>query len=173
MSVAKLIDQMYEAHRAMAECVSPPALIGGLALAAHQVPRGTIDVDFLVASEDADRAHEALVALGYACVYRTENVANYRRGDEGIDLLFAHRPASLRLLREARRSSFDVPVISVEGLIGFKLQALTNAPERPHDRADIDRLIELHRGKLDLAELKQYFDLFDQKALWAHHFDHE
>jgi hypothetical protein len=173
MSVAKLIDQMYEAHRALADCVPQAALIGGLAMAAHQVPRGTIDVDFLVNDEDADRAHQALIGLGYECVYRTENVANYRRGLEGVDLLFAHRPASRRLLREARMSSFAVPVISVEGLIGFKLQALTNAPERPHDRSDIDRLIELHRDTLDLVELRQYFDLFDQGALWAHYFGHE
>lgn len=171
--MAKLVDQMYEAHRALAGCDPPAALIGGLAMAAHDVPRGTIDVDFLVSDGDAARAHQALLALGYECVYRTDNVANYRRAEEGVDLLFARRPASRRLLREARLSSFDVPVISVEGLIGFKLQAMTNAPDRPHDRSDVDRLIKLHRSRLDLAELRQYFDLFDQQALWAHYFGHE
>jgi len=171
--VAKLIDQMFEAHRALIGCDPPAALIGGLAMAAHQVPRATIDVDFLVSDEDAARAHAALLTLGYDCVYRTDNVANYRRGLEGVDLLFARRPNARRLLREAQRSSFDIPVISVEGLIGFKLQALTNAPEREHDRPDIDRLIELYRGRLDLDELRQYFELFDQQALWAHYFGHE
>ena len=171
--MAKLVDQMYEAHRALAGCDPPAALIGGLAMAAHDVPRATIDVDFLVSDEDAERAHRALLDLGYECVYRTDNVANYRRGLEGVDLLFARRPASRRLLREARLSSFDVPVISVEGLIGFKVQALTNAPERQHDRPDIDRLIELYRGKLDLVELKQYFDLLGQQALWEHYFGHD
>lgn len=171
--MAKLVDQMHEAHRALAGCDPPAALIGGLAMAAHDVPRGTIDVDFLVSHEDAGRAHSALLALGYECVYRTENVANYRRGHEGIDLLFARRPASRRLLRQARASSFDVPVVSIEGLIGLKMQALSNAPERPHDRSDIDRLITLHRNRLDLVELRQYFELFDQQALWVHYFGHE
>ena len=66
--MAELVDQMYEAHRALAGCDPPPALIGGLAMAAPQVPRGTIDVDFLVSDEDSARAHQALSALGYDCV---------------------------------------------------------------------------------------------------------
>jgi hypothetical protein len=170
MSVAKLIDQMYEAAQALSACNPPAALIGGLALAAHDVPRGTQDVDFLVSDADADAADAALLALGYQSIYRTENVANYRRGEEGVDLLFARREASRRLLREARPLALGIPVISVEGLIGFKLQALANAPERPHDRADIDALIRLHRDKLDLVEVKRYFELFDQTALWEQYF---
>ncbi len=39
------------------ELETPPALIGGLALAAHKVIRATRDVDFLVAAVDADRVH--------------------------------------------------------------------------------------------------------------------
>ena len=168
--MSKLLDQMHEAARALAGCDPPAALIGGLAMAAHAVPRATQDVDFLLSEADAERAHAALLGLGYHCVYRTENVANYRRDEEGVDLLFARRPASQRLLREARARTIDIPVISVEGLIGFKVQALTNAPERPHDRADIDALVRLHRGKLDLVELGQYFDLFGQAELWEKYF---
>ena len=92
---------MHEAHRALARCDPPAALIGGLAIAAYAVPRST------------------------------------------VDLLFARRPIAQRLLREARAMPFGVPAISIEGLIGFKLQALANAPERPHDRQDIDDLIRL------------------------------
>jgi hypothetical protein len=76
-------------------------LIGGLALAAHQVVRATRDVDFLADADDADRLHDTLLALGYRCVHRSEDAANYLRDDEGLDLLYAHRPVARRLLDEA------------------------------------------------------------------------
>jgi len=41
--------------------------------------------------------HDALLDLGYQCLYRSEDAANHVRGMEGLDLLYAHRP----LAREA------------------------------------------------------------------------
>ncbi|SFN11610.1 hypothetical protein [Dokdonella immobilis] len=106
-----------------------PALIGGLALAAYAVVRGTRDVDFLVDVDDADRLHGALIALDYRCVHRSADAANYVREDEGLDLIYAHRPIARRLLRTALER--DTPmvrlrVVSAEALIGFKLRALVN-----------------------------------------------
>lgn len=63
-----LADQLREALQAFAPCEQPPALIGGLALVAHQVIRATLDVDFLADARDAQRIDAALVALGYACL---------------------------------------------------------------------------------------------------------
>jgi hypothetical protein len=50
-------------------------LIGGLAVVAHQVARATKDVEFLVEAEAADRVHDALLDLGYQCLYRSEDAA--------------------------------------------------------------------------------------------------
>jgi hypothetical protein len=113
------------------ELETPPALIGGLALAAHKVIRATRDVDFLVASTDADRVHALLLALGYQCVHRSADAANYVRGDEGFDLLYAHRPVAADLLRRAEAR--DMPlgrmrVIGAEGLIGFSCKRCTMTP---------------------------------------------
>lgn len=66
--MSRLVDQIKEALAAFAGGKHPPALIGGLALAAHQVVRATQDVDFLVDSDDADRLHVLLLELGYTCV---------------------------------------------------------------------------------------------------------
>ncbi len=165
--MSKLLEQLREALTALAGCSPPPALIGGLALAAHQVPRSTRDVDLLIAAEDAERAHEALLQLRYECVHRSIDVANYRRGNEGLDLLYAHRPLARKLLRSARVAvGGDVPVVSVEGVIGFKLQALSNAPERVQDLADIRSLVARHKPALDRAELRTYFELFGRDDLW-------
>lgn len=43
--MSRLINQFTEVMAALAECEVPPALIGGLALAAHGVVRATQDVD--------------------------------------------------------------------------------------------------------------------------------
>ena len=166
--MSRLVDQIRQALAAFAGCKTPPALIGGLALAAHDVVRGTRDVDFLIDAEDADTVHDALVALGYECIHRSEDAANYLRGNEGLDLLYARRPVARGLLERAE--THDTPmgrlrVVSAEGLIGFKLQALVNAPQRGRDRQDILDLLRAGRGKLDMQEVRKYFDLFDRGTL--------
>ena len=128
--MSRLVDQIKQAVGAFAECETPPALIGGLALAVHQVVRATRDVDFLVDAQDADHVHAILLGLGYRCVHRSEDAANYVRGDEGLDVIVARRPIARRLLAEASERATalgPLRVVSAEGLIGFKLQALVNA----------------------------------------------
>lgn len=57
-------------------------------------------------------------------------------------------------------------VISVEGLIGFKIQGITNDATRTRDLDDIRALIQRHRPALDIAELREYFALFDKMDLF-------
>ena len=166
--MSRLADQIQQVLPVFSELETPPALIGGLALAAHKVIRATRDVDFLVAAVDADRVHGLLLTLGYRCVHRSADAANYVRGDEGFDLLYAHRPVAADLLRRAHPR--DTPlgrmrVISAEGLIGFKLQALHNDPSRHRDLDDIRQLLRANRGQLDLTEVRRYFQLFEREAL--------
>jgi hypothetical protein len=163
-----LAEQIREALSMFARNDTQPALIGGLAVVAHQVIRATKDVDFLVAAETADKVHDALLNLGYQCLYRSEDAANYVRGTEGLDLLFAHRPLARRLLAQA--SERETPlgrlrVISVEGLIGFKLQGFVNDATRTRDLDDIRALLQIHRASLDMDELREYFGLFNKPEL--------
>lgn len=146
----------------------PFALIGGLALASHNVVRATQDVDLLVPLERADEIEKELIKLGYQCLHRDANAGNYARRQERVDFLYASRPIALRLLRDARElvtSLGILRVISAEGLIGFKLQGVINDPRRTQDLEDIRALLRVNRGQLDLAELRQYFQLFDKEVL--------
>ena len=166
--MSRLVEQIKQAVAAFTGCKTTPALIGGLALAAHQVVRATRDVDFLADADDADRLHEILLALGYRCVHRSEDAANYLREDEGLDLLYAHRPTARRLLTNAEERSTAIGslrVISAEGLIGFKLQALVNNPSRTRDLDDIRGLLRAQRGRLNMQEVQEYFALFDRKEM--------
>jgi hypothetical protein len=168
INMPNLAEQIREALSMFAIAGARPALIGGLAVVAHHVVRATQDVDFLLEAEAADKVHDALLNLNYQCVYRSEDAANYVRGTEGLDLLYAHRPLARRLLSQA--SERETPlgrlrVISVEGLIGFKLQGYANDPTRTRDLDDIRALMQLHRASLDKVQLREYFALFDQEEL--------
>lgn len=166
--MARLVDQIREVLAAFAGGKTSPALIGGLALAAHRVVRATQDVDFLVDADAADRLHGILLDLGYRCIHRSEDAANYVRGDEGLDLLYAHRPVARRLLDEAeeRRTAMGtLRVISVEGLIAFKLQGHVNDPSRVRDLEDIRALLQANRESIDFDEVRRYFKLFDREGL--------
>ena len=167
-AMTRILDQTREALAAFAGGKEDPALIGGLALAAHRVIRATQDVDFLVDAEDADRLHDVIIGLGYSCIHRSDDVANYVRGDEGLDLLYAHRPVARSLLAQAEERETTMGrlrVISVEGLIAFKLQAHVNDPSRGRDIDDIRALLTANAGSVDLDELRQYFQLFDREGL--------
>ena len=166
--MSRLVEQIKQALLAFVGCKTTPALIGGLALAAHQVVRATRDVDFLADADDADRLHGILLTLGYRCVHRSEDAANYVREDEGLDLLYAHRPTARRLLIEAlvRDTAMgSLRVISAEGLIGLKLQALVNNPSRTRDLDDIRALLRAQRGRLNMTEVQEYFLLFERKEM--------
>ena len=62
--MSNLAEQIREALSMFARNCTEPALIGGLAVVAHQVVRATQDVDFLVEAEAADKVHDALQDLG-------------------------------------------------------------------------------------------------------------
>ena len=144
------------------------ALIGGLALTPHKVIRATQDIDLLTDALNADDIDQELLRLGYRCIHRSGDAGNYLRGDERVDFLYAHRPAARHLLAGA--AEFTTPfgvlrVVSPEGLIGLKRQALVNEPRRTQDLADIRALFRANRATLDMAEVRAFFRLFDREAL--------
>ena len=109
-----------------------------------------------------------LVRLGYGCLHRSTDAANYVRGDERIDFLYASRPIARRLLAaavELKTALGELRVVSAEGLIGFKLQGLVNDPRRTQDLEDIRALLRANRATLDLEEVRAYFRLFDRESL--------
>ena len=168
MPASRLGRQIAEAAAALDAIAAPFALIGGLALASHNVVRATQDVDLLVGAEDADRIEVALIRLGYRCVHRSADAGNYARGSERLDLLYASRPVARRLLADALERSSELGrlrVVRAEGLIGFKLQAFVNEPRRTQDLEDIRALLRTNRAAMDLAEVREYFLMFEREDL--------
>lgn len=168
MPASRLGRQIAELIATLVAIDAPFALIGGLALASHKVIRATQDIDLLTDVDKADEIEAELTKLGYRCLYRSSEVGNYLRGDERVDLLYASRPIARRLLAgatELKTSLGDLRVISTEGLIGFKLQGWVNDSRRTQDVEDIRALLRANRTTLDLAEVREYFRLFDRESL--------
>jgi hypothetical protein len=166
--LSRLGRQIAEVTTALQRVGASYALIGGLALASHHVIRATQDVDLLTDIEKADEIESELVRLGYRCLHRSDDAGNYARGDERVDLIYAHRPIARRLLAQAEQLSTslgELRVIRTEGLIGFKLQGLVNDPRRTQDLEDIRALLKANRAELDLLEVREYFHLFDRDSL--------
>jgi aminoglycoside-2''-adenylyltransferase len=167
-SPSRLGRQIEEVVTTLNRLGAPFALIGGLALASHRVIRATQDVDMLTDSSRADEIDEALVKLGYHCLHRSADAGNYLRGDERLDFLYANRPVARQLLSSApeRATPFGpLHVISVEGLIAFKLQGWVNNPRRTQDLEDIRALLRNNRNTVNLKEVREYFRLFDRGPL--------
>lgn len=145
------------------------ALIGGFALGAWGVPRGTVDIDFLVHYGDMEKVDTIMGELGYECRYKTENVSQYVSPLQifgEIDFLHAFRTLSLRMLDRAEDrkmfgGSLPVRVLKIEDLIGFKVQAIANNEARKGmDMADIEALIAFHKADIDWTLIEEYFALF-------------
>jgi hypothetical protein len=169
-SASRLGRQIEEIVDTLNRMGAPYALIGGLALAPYNVTRATRDVDLLIEGTRSTALDIELLGLGYRCLHRTEDAANYQRGDERLDFLYATRPIALRLLNGARKLSSlfgEIPVVSVEGLIAFKLQGVVNDPRRTQDLEDIRALMRANRAVLKLDELREYFRMFEREPLLA------
>src|SRR5690606_38628291 len=84
-------------------------------------------------------------------------------GDGQLDVLFANRPLSQKMIRRALpMNSFPVPVVSAEDIIGLKIQAYKNDSKREfQDKADIQSLIDSVEN-LDFKLIKEYADLFNE-----------
>ena len=168
MPISRLGKQIAEVAAALNRIGAQFALIGGLALASYKVVRATQDVDLLIDAERADEIDGAVTGLGYHCLHRSADAANYARGDERVDFLYASRPIARRLLAaaiELKTTLGDLRVVSAEGLIGFKLQGLVNDPRRTQDLEDIRALLRANLAALDMDNVRMYFRLFDRESL--------
>ena len=152
------------------------ALIGGLAVGFHSEPRGTQDVELMIAGDLEEVVH-GLERSGWFRRTRSHAVEHRATGVE-VELLthdFIGQPASLLVdaARDAERVSvgdFEVPVVRPRYLIALKLKrALGRDRKAMLDRADILGLLQ-HHGPQDLLDLPlpaEQLALYEQLKLDA------
>ena len=152
------------------------AVIGGFALGFWNVTRSTIDIDFLILTDDLPKAESILDQFSYKRTFKSENVAQYVSdlAPYGhIDVLIAFREVSKGMLK--RRVGKDTAegvhtyTLPPEDLIGLKLQAMINNPEREdHELNDMGLLLDAckrNQVSVDWELLRDHFTLFDKQDL--------
>lgn len=106
------------------------ALIGGLALGFAGVTRFTNDIDLLVDEKDCERAVSELRTLGYT-IWKENSEFIQMNGPVPLDLMLARRPLSQAMLANARPSGRGgIPCVSVEDLVGLKIQSFVTNRKR-------------------------------------------
>jgi hypothetical protein len=166
--MSRLGEQLRQILDRLSEHRVRTAVIGGLAGVARGLVRATSDVDILVDEADRGTVDATIGELGYSCIHRSDDVANFVRGDQRLDVLYARRPLARAFLAGADRVDTGLgtmPTVSVEALIAFKLQALVNDPRRLRDLDDIRQLLRLHGQRLNRLAMAEHFALFGRGEL--------
>ena len=152
------------------------AVIGGLAVGIYGAPRATVDIDMLLQFECASHLDAMLEDLGYSLVYRWDESSHYTPNTPErcpLDFLHARRPHSLAMLARAHRVELGddgivVPVVEMEDLIGLKVQAMVNDPDRRRgELVDIRALFEAAaatKRRVDMERIREYFALFGEES---------
>jgi hypothetical protein len=143
------------------------AVIGGLAVSHHAVPRLTQDVDLLVRAEDLGRIR----SLFPGCYQRgTAVVEVYDIDGTRVDFM----PAKLRYQREALAQAVTgeiegapARIAAVRDLLLLKMFAAGERPllgDRKQDEADITRLLELNKETITGADIRTIGDRMRELA---------
>jgi len=136
------------------------ALVGGIALAARGIVRGTRDLDLLIAEEAEPRVHELMSELGFETLARGGSVSSYLLDALRVDYLIAKQARGRAMLQRAELVTVTrgvaAKVVGVEDLISLKLQALKDDPSRGRDRVDIEGLLTVHRGAVNMEAVRDY-----------------
>lgn len=163
---SSLMDQLRELAAALSDAGIRFAAIGGLAVNVYGYTRATRDIDFLVEGGLTRQVAQCMDQLGYEPIDQREDLASFVRKKQRADFLFANRPRSKELLASAADAEkLGIPVVSLEGILAFKIQAFNDDGRRLRDLSDIMELVERNRENLDLEQIRKDFRLFDREEL--------
>jgi predicted nucleotidyltransferase len=153
----QLVDTMKQAAAALRDAGIPFMLGGGLAAWARGAARTEHDVDFLLRPEDAERAQEALVAIGMRAERPPEGwLLKAWAGDILVDLIFepTEGPVTDEMLEEADElnvMAMRLKVARLEDVLSSKLLALE---EQEPDFGQVVELARSVREQIDWDEVR-------------------
>ena len=89
-----------------------------------------------------------------------------------VDFLLARRKYTKAMIERASRQpvfegKYQVKTLMPEDLIGLKIQAISNDPENRYhiDAPDIQRLLVMHKDKMNMMLVREYFQIFNKEDL--------
>jgi predicted nucleotidyltransferase len=117
-----------------------------------------------------EKLDAALRDAGYRRVFQSENVSQYRHPDSAwgsVDFIHAFRKISLAMLERAKEfpaldGKQSLKTAQPEDVIGLKVQAMSNDPERrAQEQTDIERLMARYERRLDWNRIQEFYEAFD------------
>jgi hypothetical protein len=138
-------------------------VIGGLAMAAHGVPRTTLDVDIVVDGDTQDSLVEFLQSLGFTTLHRSTGYSNHLHEDPDlgrVDVVYVRSETSREIFDNIEvyqgPGGMEIPVPRPEHLAAMKAYSIKNDPKRTlRELADIHVLLDA--PGVDRAEINSYF----------------
>lgn len=144
-----LFDEFYSIVQTLDTAGIPYAVVGGLAMAFHDQPRFTRDIDLLVAADDTHRVAKAMETLGYLAASEPWTFANsgltlhryFKTAGEDhliVDILVGDQPRHRRIVASASEQPWSQGVVRLArkgDLIWMKQQRGSD-----QDQVDIRRL---------------------------------
>jgi len=160
------IGALSEVASIMNQMSIPYAVTGGVAAVYYDVPRMTFDVDILISclgTQQAERLADALAekdsSLDIKRVRRTLERGGIFRVDWGgvtvVDFVVIR---GAEPILERAIAAEGIKIVSLEDLILQKLAVIRGTSQgiiRFQDREDVEVLLLIHRGGLDLTYLKK------------------
>ena len=151
-------------------------LSGGLALSTMNIFRFTKDIDFLVFEESRAAIHEIMTDLGYELQdFSSDEMISYLSPVKvfgQVDFILARRKYTKAMMmgavtKEVFDGEYEVKTLLPEDLIDLKIQAVCNDPKNRYliDAPDIQRLLALHKDKIDMQLVREYFKIFGKEDL--------
>lgn len=159
----RLGDALAALARALSVLPEPGMIIGGIAVIARGVPRVTRDIDATIAGGQLPLPELLERWKYYDLVPRTPDAVEFAHDSQvlllrhepsgvDIDVSLAWLPFELEALAAAETVVIDglrVAMATVEDLLVYKAVAF-----RPQDQQDIERLVSLHSGEIDLERVR-------------------
>jgi predicted nucleotidyltransferase len=130
-------------------------LIGGFAINYYNVPRQTLDVDFLITKDDFDKISEQLRKAGFELGNIQEVFAQFKGTDHylmDLDFMFVDKQTLDKIIADGKeitisKQKFTIP--SLNTLIALKLHAI-KYNQRLREYKDLPDIINLIRAnKMD------------------------
>lgn len=149
-------------------------VIGGFAVNYHGYTRNTLDVDFMIFTEQLDAVREIMKRAGFTNVAIKDNVAFFNAPSSPMraDFLRVDRETMQRLLANAICASVhghELKVPALRDLIAMKIFALSQDFDRRRgkDLPDIAYLSVLHKLDLEI-DIRPLCDRFGTPQTYDH-----
>lgn len=148
------------------------AVVGGVALVLHGLPRLTMDLDVVVKGEHQEQTLGYLDRLGYERLHVSRGYSNHLHPEPSwgrVDMLYVRGDTQEKIFDQVKTrvgpGRVDVPVADPEHLIAMKVFACRSSPgRRAQDLADIRDLAAVAAVPAD--RVRAIFDHYEALDLW-------